>query len=311
MIRRLFIAALLVALAAGIGCGKKGNPTLKAFEKPQAPSGLRAILREQTAILQWDYPSAASSSISGFEIFRSDGDDLKELTRLSPSDRIFIDPELHQGATYRYTIVALSASEISSERSGLLTLAVGPVPAAPAAPLFRIEGDRLTVSWTQAGTVSGFNIYRTEEKGRFPLLPVNRALIRAPHFTDSTAPQKTVSYAIRAIGGSAEMQESAASPEITIGPADFVPSAPKNLQAHAAEDRILLSWDEPGERWVTGYRIYRTMDGKAVLVGETQIPAFVDSDKTATPRDYRVTAVGPVSEGPGAEIKAVRPALSR
>jgi hypothetical protein len=40
---------------------------------------------------------------------------------------------------------------------------------------------------------------------------------------------------------------------------------------------VFIYWDKPDELWATRFRIYRRTDGKDyLLIGETQIPAFVD-----------------------------------
>ena len=55
--RRLaFLSLLIVPLLFLTACGKKGAPTLKEYEKPPAPSSLKAIHREEKIVLLWNYP---------------------------------------------------------------------------------------------------------------------------------------------------------------------------------------------------------------------------------------------------------------
>jgi hypothetical protein len=57
---------------------------------------------------------------------------------------------------------------------------------------------------------------------------------------------------------------------------------------------VFLYWDLPEESWVTGFRIYRKKAGQDYqLIGETQIPVFVDKEPAVTERDYRING------GPG------------
>jgi hypothetical protein len=57
---------------------------------------------------------------------------------------------------------------------------------------------------------------------------------------------------------------------------------------------------------VTGYRVYkRAANGDYMRIGETQIPTFIDTEPPLTRRDYRVSAVGPLKEGPASEITGV------
>ena len=73
------------------------------------------------------------------------------------------------------------------------------------------------------------------------------------------------------------------------------------------ESAIHLIWKEPPETWVTGYRVYREMNkGEGCkFLGETKTPVFVDKENPSVERSYRVTAIGPVKEGPPAEIKSI------
>ena len=87
---------------------------------------------------------------------------------------------------------------------------------------------------------------------------------------------------------------------------DLVPPAPLDLRYFAAPGKVFLYWKEPTERWITGYRIYRKTDDQGyTLIGETQVPTFLDTGGPAGERSYRVNAVGPSREGPGAEVGAV------
>jgi len=74
------IACLLVA-----SCGKKGEPTLKSYEKPDPPSNLRAIHRESEIILLWDFPKNKEKTIKGFYLMK--------LIGRGDSERIFLEPD--------------------------------------------------------------------------------------------------------------------------------------------------------------------------------------------------------------------------
>jgi hypothetical protein len=92
-----------------------------------------------------------------------------------------------------------------------------------------------------------------------------------------------------------------------VNPADFMPPAPEELQAVPSRENVTLIWKESPATWVSGYRIYRETDTKKgfVAIGETQTPAFLDPEKPATKRSYRVTALGPSRESRPAEIRGI------
>ncbi|MEK7864849.1 MAG: hypothetical protein AAB175_03425, partial [Nitrospirota bacterium] len=61
----LFAACLIL-----VSCGKKGPPTLKAYEKPSAPAAVKAIHREDRIILSWSYTSK-KENLKEFYILRA------------------------------------------------------------------------------------------------------------------------------------------------------------------------------------------------------------------------------------------------
>jgi predicted small lipoprotein YifL len=68
-LRRLFLIIVAVASISFItSCGKKGDPTLKTFEKPMPVKEIRAVHREDELIISWSYPAAEREKIKGFHI---------------------------------------------------------------------------------------------------------------------------------------------------------------------------------------------------------------------------------------------------
>src|SRR4030066_781171 len=78
-------------------CGKKGNPTLKSYEKPEPPSRLGAIHRESEVILSWEFPKDKEPTIKGFHLMKSihplvkgGGGDFEKLAFLEPDKHSYI-----------------------------------------------------------------------------------------------------------------------------------------------------------------------------------------------------------------------------
>jgi hypothetical protein len=152
-----------------------------------------------------------------------------------------------------------------------------------------------------------YNIYRGLKKGIYGMSPVNKSPVSDSSFTDAFTINKAVYYTIRSLRGSEIRDEGAPSEELVVDPSELVPSPLKNFRYLAAPDRVFLYWDEPEESWVTRFRIYRKAGGQDYqLIGETQIPVFVDKEPAVTERDYRINAVGPDKEGPGTEIRQIK-----
>jgi len=287
-------------------CGKKGPPTLTSFEKPDAPSSVTAMHRGGALTLRWDYSRKQEGFIAEFIVLRSTGADFEKLSHLEKDKRLFVDRDIKTGITYRYKVISQNSRGVYSDDSPVVEATPAPAPLPPTSLSYAVKGDRVILSWKPVNTGDEFNVYKTREKGVYGLNPLNQTPLAEPAFTDAHSINTVVYYSVRSLTGSDIRDEGEASEELVVDPADLVPSRPENVQAYPESDRIFLSWSEPAEPWVTGFRVYRRTDaGEYILIGDTQIPTFVDNDRPVSRRDYRITAVGPAKEGPPAEITNV------
>lgn len=305
-LRSVLFLSLLTFLV--ISCGKKGPPVWVEPEEPRAPSGLTALVREDAVVLTWEHP--VPKTVEEFVVLRSmagEGNEeggfgeFAEIARIR--DSLYVDESFRAGARARYAVAALGRDGLLSERSD--TSAVAPSMARvspPANVSFRIQGDLLEISWEYPQGEGKFNVYkRSNTQGEYLLVAYNLKPLEKTSFVDGLSPEESVYYVVRAVkeGPSPRVRgESPPSDEIRVGPEDFVPSAPTGLGAALAGGKVLLYWDENPEPWVKRYRVYRAVDsGEFVRIGESRTPAFKDPDPVREERSYRVSAVGPVSEG--------------
>jgi hypothetical protein len=290
-----------------ISCGKKGDPTLKSYEKPVPPSHFHAVQRESEVTLFWDFPKKESASIKGFHVLRSTGGDFAEIAFLENNNRSFTDTDHKGKARITYKIIAENLRGIMSKDSDILVIHDIEPPAPPRDILFAIEYDSLLLSWKSAGKGLAYNIYKRTISGFHTDKPVNTEPLQSTSYRDIFDLNKAVSYTIRSVRQNEILIEGPASVEIRIDPAALVPSPPTNLQAVPSKEHVYLIWKESRETWVKGYKVYREINKKEgfVLIGETQIPSFTDSEKTSKKRNYRVTSLGPVQESKPAEIRNI------
>jgi hypothetical protein len=308
---------LLIFCILMISCGKKGEPTLKSYEKPDAPSGLRAIHRESEILLFWDFPAGEELTIKGFQLMKSipsspplgkEGwGDFEKIAFLEPDKRSYTDTDFKIGAQYRYKIVSENLRGVLSNDSNIIETIPEEPPLPPEKLSFKIEFNSLTLTWRSAGDEILYNIYKSNKKGIYSLTPLNKEPVKETSFKDSFDVEKIAYYTIRSLRGGLIRNEGPASEELEVTPSDFVPSAPEGLQAVVQDDKVYLIWKEVPETWVAGYRVYREIDKTAgyQVIGETTVPAFIDQEKPVTKRNYRVTALGPSKEGPASEINDV------
>ncbi|TAL26130.1 MAG: hypothetical protein EPN94_03885 [Nitrospirae bacterium] len=297
----IHLAVLILFLL--IACGKKEPPTLKAYEKPDAPSGIKAIHREKNIILSWSYNTR--ENLKGFHILRAAGTDsqqenteFKKITFIEKDKNSYTDTDFKTEASYKYKIVALNLKNVLSNDSNVITVKPLPVPPAPENVSFHIGNDALSISWASTRENILYNIYRSSEKGKYGIAPVNDEALKAASYTDNFDPDKTVYYTVRGALNNEYRDEGPASDEIEVNPADFTPSGPEGINAVFAGDKVVISWKENPEVWVKKYRVYRKTNEKEGFkpAGEPVTPAFTDREKTGTKHFYKITAVGPLKE---------------
>jgi hypothetical protein len=299
----LFIVA--ACLVAATGCGKKGDPTLKAFDKPDTPSSLTAIHREDSITLKWNYPAAAENKIKEFLVLRSAGAGFENLASVEKDKREYSDNAISVGTSYEYKLISKSLRDVISNDSNTVAAAPVIVPASPKGLSFSVSGSSLFLKWDPSDK-GLYNVYKRTGKKQYGMKPVNDAPLTVAEYKDAFSVNAVVYYTVRGLTGSGIRDEGPASVELTVNPADFVPDRPANLHAYPDEDKVLLAWTEVDELWVTGFRVYRrTEKGEFEMIGKTQTPTFMDPEAPVTKRDYRVTTVGVEMEGPASEVTGV------
>jgi hypothetical protein len=285
-----YLSPVICVLLLLISCGKKGDPTLKSYEKPEPPSRLGAIHRESEIILSWEFPKDKEPTIKGFHLMKSiplipplvkgGGGDFEKFAFLEPDKRSYIDTDFKIESEYIYKIISQNLKGVISNDSNIIHIAPKAVPSSPGNIQFKIGHDSLILNWESAGNGILYNIYKSEKRGLYSLTPLNKEPIKVTSFKDDLDTKRHVYYTIRSLVESDIRDEGSASDEIEIDPSEFIPSSPSDLQAVVTEENIYLIWREVPEIWIVGYRVYREInEGEGfVLIGETQTPSFIDKD---------------------------------
>lgn len=289
---------LIFILLIAASCGKKGPPTLKLYEKPDAPLSLSAVHREGNIILSWAYPANRKALIKGFNLLRSAGNGFKGIGFVGNDKENFIDTDCKQGMTCEYKVVALSLTGILSRESNAIRVTPQPLPLPPGKIAVAARNDHIELSWSVLSRDACYNIYRTKEKGRYTLKPLNNEPVCMTTYKDALFPELPVYYTIRALRNTIIKDEGFASYEIAITPSDVRPSPPSNLRFTHAEEGLYLTWEVSPEGWVKGYRIYRRTGEEKDFseIAEVKTPAFTDRTFSGKKACYMIKSLGPVSE---------------
>ncbi len=302
----LLILTLALLTALVLGCGKKGNPTLKSYEKPDTPTGLSAVHRQDSVLLTWEYPPSKEYLIEKFIVMRSEGSDFSKLATVDATLREYSDKDIRAGNIYGYRVLSQNARSVSSNDSAGVTASVVQPPPPPQRLSYKVTGDTVTISWKPVDSAGLYNVYRRTSQGSYGMKPINQAPLSVPFFKDAFSIRRVHHYIVRSLTGGSVRNEGAASEELAVDAADIIPPMPLNLRAFPASDKVILVWTGFDDLWLTGYNVYRkTGSNDFVLIGKTQTPAFLDPEAPTAKRQYRVTGVGTEKEGPAAEISDV------
>lgn len=255
--------------------------------------------------LGWEVPiDDGGLPVFGYRIDRrTDQGSWKQVARVDGANRTYVDEDLPTGSTQEYRLTAVN--EVGAGTPGL----AGPVtiPAPPSAPqaLEAAAGPstgQITLDWTVPASegpgIQGYDVL---------LVGTDDTTILASVGADATT------YVDRGLDAGQERTyrvraTNALGPGSVSSPATAttwdVPSAPRNVEADRAGEKVQVRWDAPaddGDRNLTTYRIQHraTENGSWSVLGT--VPAegttYVHRDAGDGAHRYRVVAINDV--GPG------------
>ena len=216
---------------------------------------------------------------------------------------------LTKGATHKVRMRARYESSRnggpwSGPRTAVLTARVkdDPPPAPTGLTASGVSHDGVTITWTAPtrGNVTGYRVLRGPDEQSLTAL-VEDTGDTGTEYTDATVAEQTAYvYAVAAVGPDGE---GARSTVVTVTTPPPLPGAPTGLAAVASETQVTLSWDDPQNATITGYRVWRGTDSQSLAAivddtGETTT-GYVDATVVAeTGYVYAVSAINPAGTGP-------------
>jgi hypothetical protein len=310
-ISMLVCLMLCLSIAAfGAGCGKKGPPTLKSFEKPDAVKETKVTYRDGKIEITWSYVSQKKDVvIQGFYIDRAEGRSAYENIAILPADAIqYTDANVKLDAQYRYKIRAFNKRDITADDATEIKVVPVTPPAPPQGITYKLKNDAVEISWDKAAEGVFFNVYRSEVKGVYTGAPLNEKPLVEPFFRDGLNASAKVYYTVIAFVQSTITNESALSAEIEIDPNSFIPAVVADIRYVRSDYRGYISWKESPEQWVAEYKVYRKRaSGVFETIATVNVPVFLDEEPITEETSYYITASGPVKESEPSAIVTVKP----
>ena len=295
---------------------------------PDKPTGLTATASHDQVVLTWDDPG--DDSITGYVILRRnrDTDAEGQFTELvndtGSAATTYTDDSMAAETPYTYRIKAINDQGVS-ERSRWFHIdtPASPTPEsdpallAPANLTATTADGQVVLSWDapieDTGSVTGYEILRGQGEDD-PTTLVADTGIATTTYTDETATQASTVYAYR-VKAIRDGDLSQASNKARV---HLPPAAPPQVLSAASYDSVLLSWDDPDDDTITGYRIMRAdivdqVQGEfAVLNQDTGSADTTYTDDTVEPERsyvYRVLVISPHGvSAPSHDVEAHTPA---
>ena len=309
----LIITVCIVAL---VSCGRKGDPTLRSFEKPSPVTNIKAVHREDEIIISWDYPSSERDNIKGFYVERAEGAPnftSPPLSFLKNDASRYTDKGFKLKTEYFYKIRVYSLRDVISDDSPLVKVRPLPLYEPPTGLSYVLTNESVKIQWDRLCNSISYNLYKSHEKGKYSASPFNSAPLKDNFINDKVDMNKPVYYTVRALQDTAIRDEGYPSAELEVSPGSFVPSRPSGLKYVIGDKKVYLMWDENSETWLKGYRIYRkrASDPEFSPAGESVTPAFADNEQLTSTTYYHVTALGPEKESIASGSVEVAPLVER
>ena len=276
-------------------------------DPPAAPTGLTGTAEHDRVSLSWDDPG--DDSISGYQVLRGNRVEGVETQFAVIADDTgsgrtsYVDTDVEPETGYAYLVRARNAGGLGPPSGDFDTdtPALSPPGAPVVTAIHPFSSVSVVVEWKQDppdDTITGYQILRGADAVSLAVILEDTGPDwnhssdgNGPHwgwYSDATAPAgQTVWYAVQARNAAGLSPQSNAF-EAAI-PSNDPPAAPTGLTGTAKHDRVSLSWDDPGDRRITGYQVLR---GDRVEGVETQFAVIADDTGSAR-TSYADTGVEP------------------
>ena len=296
----------------------------QAAEPPSKPRGLEATATHDSVTLTWDAPG--DDTITGYVILRRipgvdpEGHFNELVSNTGTAATTYTDDTVSAETRYTYRIKAINEHGVS-ERSRWYHINTPAAPGQeaqqatePPAPPTGLSAevvahDSVTLTWDDPNdaSVSGYVVLRLDFVQSDLATVAADTGTTATSYTDDTVEPDTLYFyylmAINARGESELSHYAVAHTPADPNPAPVEPPArPTGLASAAASDLVLLSWADPRDDSVTGYRILRRRAIADVASDFVTLAEDTGSAETSYADDtvengrvyvYRVLAIGP------------------
>ncbi len=281
------------------------------FDVPSCPTSLKAEAYDGSIVIKWEAPASdGGSPVKGYSVFRSNGDDWKEVHQVLENIHSFTDRSVENGRTYRYRVNAWNIAGTSPYSNEVDATPLG-CPSAPSGITGKGGDGFATISWVRpydgGAGITTYSVQRRELTGGY--VPYAKVTESKLEFND-TEVTNGIKYYYR-VSAINQIGSSGFSDEIAITPAGLS-DPPTGLVLNWRSSSIFIEWVLPkdtGGLALTGTRVYKgTSSGALSLLIELGRGSSSYLDKNIMNRTtyhYAVSSLNPLGESVMSEIRTI------
>ncbi|NOJ83413.1 fibronectin type III domain-containing protein [Myxococcus xanthus] len=267
-----FLAAVLLGLFGGMGCGGSDDPPPQEPQVtvPQAPTQVAAVAEDSQVTVTWAAPANdGGSAILEYAVYVFSGEtEVRVVTLPASATRAHIT-DLTNGTAYAFSVIAVNdrGRGAASTRTALVTPHVTP---GAVSNLVAVPGNQeVVLTWDAADgkgmALTGYVITAQAEDAGIEAEPVTVTVTETQATLISLSNGRAYTFTVVADNGHAK----GAGTSVSATPFT-TPGAP-TLTANSYSTRVFLRWtaEDTGGRPITGYLVTVYLNDEVLRTAET------------------------------------------
>ncbi|HEX2966223.1 MAG TPA: hypothetical protein VHO84_10570 [Syntrophorhabdaceae bacterium] len=312
MKRKSILIFSLAAVLLFCACGKKAPPRPTILPLAGGINDLAGEVKDGVLFLSFSIPQknrdgSEITDLGGFRIVKSCGTcsgTFEPFKNISLEDRegytiergrLYVyDDDLTSGVEYGYRVHPYTRKGTPGDASNTFVTRWERPPDPPKGVTVSTDDGIVELRWTYEQTFF-YNVYRYND-GTYPIFPLNESRLPGSSYMDTGLTNNVrYTYDVRKVQEIGGVFREGRGLKIAATPIDRTPPrVPEEMKAEKRANAVFIAWRENTDKDLTGYNVYRTVNGSRQKLNGNIIKTNSFQDRN-TPNEryvsYSVTAV--------------------